>query len=58
MLQNPNFPGFRPGPRWVVVSCTVVQLNIQMSYGSATTDLRWGARLFNSFFHSSSQNGS
>jgi len=38
------------------ISFKVAQLNIQMSQGSAATNLRWGGRLYFSFFCSSSEN--
>jgi len=34
----------------------VVQLNIQISQGNTATDLRWGGRLYKSFFRNSRQN--
>jgi len=31
--------------------CKVVEMNIQILQGTEATDLRWGGRLYNTFFH-------
>jgi len=61
--QADNFPGRHVlklnviAPYWVYwLSCKVVQLCIQVSQGSAATDLRWGGHYNITFFSSRSQN--